>query len=287
MNLPKDAETEDDTVQTADGRQNNAYIRAGINAVGGAIPFVGGILSAGAGIWSEKEQERINKFIHQMIGMLKEELREKERTITEIVERIDMMDETIKTRIESTDYQALLKKVFRNWAAIDTESKRIKVRNILSNAAVTRVSSDDVIRLFIDWLTNYSDFHFEVIGEIYQNEGVSRAEIWGNLGRGHVREDSADADLFKLLIRDLSTGGVIRQHRETDLHGRPYKKQSSAKPFAKSQNPYLTSAFDDKEQYVLTELGKQFVHYAMNEIVSRIGYDSNSTDVPRSEHADV
>ena len=33
----------------------------------------------------------------------------------------------------------------------------------------------------------------------------------------------------------------------------------------------MKSAFDDKEQYVLTELGKQFVHYTMDELVSRIG----------------
>ena len=33
----------------------------------------------------------------------------------------------------------------------------------------------------------------------------------------------------------------------------------------------MTSAFDDEKQYELTELGKQFVHYTMNEIVPRIG----------------
>ncbi|UQY80227.1 hypothetical protein HAV_00417 [Candidatus Hepatincola sp. Av] len=40
--------------------------------------------------------------------------------------------------------------------------------------------------------------------------------IWQNLGKKEVREDSADADLFKLIIRDLSTGGIIRQYRPTD-----------------------------------------------------------------------
>jgi hypothetical protein len=32
----------------------------------------------------------------------------------------------------------------------------------------------------------------------------------------------------------------------------------------------MESAFDDTKQYVLTELGKQFVHYTMNELVSRL-----------------
>ncbi len=36
------------------------------------------------------------------------------------------------------------------------------------------------------------------------------------------------------------------------------------------QNPYMKSAFDNEKQYVLTELGNQFVHYTMNEIVLKI-----------------
>jgi hypothetical protein len=33
----------------------------------------------------------------------------------------------------------------------------------------------------------------------------------------------------------------------------------------------MKSAFDDKEAYVLTEMGKQFVHYTMNDVVMRVG----------------
>jgi hypothetical protein len=32
----------------------------------------------------------------------------------------------------------------------------------------------------------------------------------------------------------------------------------------------MESAFEDTKQYVLTELGKQFVHYTMNELVTRL-----------------
>jgi hypothetical protein len=35
----------------------------------------------------------------------------------------------------------------------------------------------------------------------------------------------------------------------------------------------MKSAFDDVEQYELTELGRHFVHYTMNEVVPRIGTD--------------
>lgn len=246
--------------------------RAALSAAGGAIPFIGGVLSAGAAFWSESEQAQVNKLLKQWIEMLEDELREKGRTISEVVARLDMKDDETARRVESEEYQTLLKKSFRNWSSIDSESKREKIRNILANAAATRLTSDDVVKLFIDWLVTYSDFHFEVIGEIYRKTGTTRGQIWRDLNKPAVAEDSAEADLFKLLIRDLSTGGVIRQHREVDYHGNFIKKKAT--PVRKGQgSKTLKSAFDDNEQYELTELGKQFVHYAMTEVVAKIQFD--------------
>lgn len=242
-----------------------------MSALGGAIPFVGGLLSAGAGYWSESEQEDVVNVLKQWIQMLEDEIREKGKTIAEVVARVDMHDDNVRKRIESSEYQSILKKVFRNWSAVDTEYKRQRVRNILANAAAAKTSSDDVVRLFIDWVNLYSDFHFEVVGEIYRKPGITRGAIWKNLGRPQVREDSADADLFKLLVRDLSTGGVIRQHRQTDYAGNFLRSEPKrSKPGQTSR--VAKSAFDSTEPYELTELGKQFVHYAMNEITAKIEF---------------
>lgn len=254
------------------------YGRAGLNAVSGVIPFLGGLLSAAAGVWGEAEQENINKILQQWLQMLEDELREKGKTIAEVIARLDMQDEEVTKRVESEEYQVILKKVFRNWSSVDSENKRQKIRNILANAAVSRLTSDDVIKLFIDWINIYSDFHFEVIGEIYRSEGISRGRIWHNLQKPDVREDSAEADLYKLLVRDLSTGGVIRQHRETDYAGNFIKRQT--KPAPKGQgSKTMESAFDSEKGYELTELGKQFVHYAMTEITVRITFDPTEDSV--------
>jgi hypothetical protein len=235
-------------------------------------PLVGALLSAAAGAWSKQEQEFINNVFKQWLQMLQDELREKGKTIIDIMARLDTTDETIKQRIESEEYQSILKKAFRGWSKIDSESKRQKIRNLLGNAAAARTSSDDVVKLFIDWINAYSDFHFEVIGEIYRNQHVTRAQIWENLGRPDVREDSADADLYKLLIRDLGLGGVIRQERATDGYGNFLRKTPARRRPALQNDNRMKSAFDDEEQYVLTELGRQFVHYAMNELVPRIEF---------------
>lgn len=258
---------------TTSGEANSKakLTRAGLNVASGMIPFVGGVLAAIAAHWGEKEQEQAENMLRQWIQMLEDELREKGKTIAEIVARLDMHDEKVKARIESEDYQKLLKKSFRKWSAIDSESKREKIRNILSNAAATDLVSDDVVSLFIDWIEQYSDFHFEVIGQIYRNAGITRGGIWDNLKRPACREDSAEADLYKILIRDLSTGSVIRQHRETDYRGNFLAKSKASGRGVKGGAP-LKSAFDRTDRYELPEIGKQFVHYAMNELAPKLEF---------------
>lgn len=245
-----------------------------MNAVSGLVPFAGGILSAAASAWSEKEQERINSFLRHWMQMLGEEMKEKEETILQIMARIDMSDEEVAKRVESPEYQSILKKTFRDWAGAESSNKRELLRNLLANAASIKLCNDDVIRLFLEWIKKYSELHFSVIAKIYNAHGVTRGLVWEALGREAVREDSADADLFKLLFRDLSTGGIIRQHRDTDWQGNYIKKAPQrTKPSQGARQ--MTSAFDDGEQYELTALGQQFVHYAMTDVPVKIAFNGS------------
>lgn len=238
--------------------------------VASAIPYVGGIFSAIAGAWSENEQQKANRFFEQWLKMLEDEIKEKEETIVEILARLDLKDEKVKQRMESQEYQSLIRKTFREWSGAESKEKRVYIRNILANAASTDMTSDDVIKLFIDWINTYSELHFKVIGAIYNSSGISRGEIWEKLGRHTVREDSADADLYKLLFRDLSTGSIVRQYRETDYHGNYVKK--STRGVRRNSSGTMKSAFDREEPYELTQLGQQFVHYAMTDLPPKIDY---------------
>ena len=97
-----------------------------------------------------------------------------------------------------------------------------------------------------------------MIREIQKNEGPTRYDIWVAVyGELLPRDDSPEADLYKMLIRDLSTGGVIRQQRESDYNGRFVKRARAPRGGATSNT--LGSAFEDTKQYVLTGLGSQFV----------------------------
>jgi hypothetical protein len=195
-------------------------------------------------------------------------------SLAEITRRFESLGSEIDERIESDEYLALVRRAFRTWDRADTQEKRQYIGNLISNAAGTRLCSDDVVRLFVDWLDLYHEAHFSVIREIYRCPGCTRYEIWMNIHGDLVREDSAEADLFKLLIRDLSTGSVIRQERETNQYGQ-FLRQRQARRKGPAPTT-LETAFEDSKPYALTELGRQFVHYAMNEVVPRIGGEAEN-----------
>lgn len=224
-------------------------------------------------VWDEKEQDNINNLFNSWLKLQEEEIKEIGKTLYEVMIRVDHMDENVRKRLESPEYMRLLKKAFRDWSAAESEEKRILIRNLLANAAMTQLCNDDVIRLFIDWIDKYSEAHFKVIKQIYNNSGITRQEIWSRIYGNAVREDSAEADLFKLIIHELSVGHVIRQHREVDYYGNFVKSTNSGR---KNTSNTYKSAFDGEKEYELTELGQQFVHYTMNEIVPRIASENTA-----------
>jgi hypothetical protein len=71
-------------IEPPKGIRGSREFRALLNAAGGAIPFVGGLLAAGAGAWSEQEQAKVNAFLEHWIKMLQAEMAEKTQTILEI-----------------------------------------------------------------------------------------------------------------------------------------------------------------------------------------------------------
>jgi hypothetical protein len=125
--------------------------------------------------------------------------------------------------------------------------------------------------------------HFTVIGSIYNDPGVTRARIWEKVGKEEVREDSAEADLFKLLIRDLSTGSIIRQHREKDYAGNFLRKQAQRRRKGAPVSGVVESAFEDTKGYELTDLGQRFVHYAMTDIPLKIEFNLNTEETVEAE----
>lgn len=236
-----------------------------------SIPWVGSFVSAAASLKSEEETHQRSYLQLLWVEEHQRKLIELARTLDGIRSRFESLGGEIDERIQSVGYLSLVRKAFRTWDDSETEEKRRMLGNAVINAGGTRACPDDVIRLFLDWIELYNEVHFAVIREIYQNPGSTRFEIWSTIYGELPREDSAEADLYKFLIRDLSTGGVIRQEREVNILGQYIRK----KPMKQRGAPTtLESAFEDTKPYVLTKLGGLFVHYTMNEAVTRLTAES-------------
>lgn len=250
------------------GSRAKKYARFVVAALS-SIPWVGGLIAASASLSAEKNQEEINDLHRMWLAEHQEKARELSSAFVEIFSRLQSFGDEIQERIESPEYLNLVKKCFRSWDEADTQDKKQMLKKLITNASAITLCSDDLVRLFITWIDQYHETHFLVIKEIYRHPGSTRAQIWDKIRGVRPREDSAEADLFKYLIRDLSTGGVIRQERETDGYGNFYKKERA--PSRESSGRVMESAFEGTKPYVLTALGKQFVHYVMEDVVPQIG----------------
>lgn len=270
--VPTDPEIviSDGLLEISDVSKRQKYFRFFMNVMS-SLPWVGGVLSYIASRSSEKEQEEINDLHKWWLEEHKEKLKELTFALDEIIKRLDQFQEAIKDRIESEEYLKIVRKAFRSWDNSETKEKRKYIINLLVNSAATKLCTDDIIRLFNDWIDLYHEIHFIVIRNINQNPGIARGEIWDSFNDARPREDSAEADLFKLLIRDLSTGGILRQVKDVNELGQFVRKR----PAHRSTHPSSTleSAFEESKPYTLTELGRQFVHYTMNESITRIGQE--------------
>jgi uncharacterized coiled-coil protein SlyX len=248
-------------------RRYAKYMRFVFAALG-SIPWVGGLISASAALHAEQEQGRVNELSRQWVEEHQQKIQHLNETLAQMISRLEQLGPQVEERLGDESYLGLVRYGFRVWDEAGTHSTRERVRQTLTNAAGTRICSDDVVRLFLLWLRNYDELHMRVVSVIHNNPGATRAFIWEQIHGEEVREDSAEADLFKLMIRDLSTGGVIRQHRDTTADGHFLSKRV---PTRKAKKLTLESAFEDSKPYELTKLGTQFVHYAMSELVPRIG----------------
>lgn len=79
---------------------------------------------------------------------------------------------------------------------------------------------------------------------------------------GSARLGSARLSLADL---DLSTGGVIRQAKDSDESGR-FLKQKPIKHSIGSNSGTYESSFENSRPYVLTQLGQEFVRYVMEDL---------------------
>lgn len=255
------------------------YYRAILSAALGSIPWVGGVYAALISLQAESDQEEVNNLQKMWLMEHKEKIINLGQTLKDITKRLDDFctnteaEKIVLNRIQSPEYLTLVRETFRAWDEASTFDKRDKFKKLITNAAAIELCTDDMIRIFIKWIAEYHEYHISIISVVYKNPGISLGSIWdqvfGKEGEGRPRENSAEADLYRTLIRDLQLGGVIRQQRDVNYAGQFVKKSTKGKSSASSS--VLKSSFDDDDEMELSELGGQFVRYVLEELVPRIG----------------
>jgi len=258
-------------LESLESSRSHRIFAAMVSAALSSVPWLGGVLAAGHGYFANEHQHKTDTLQRQWLEEHQRKLRALAVDLADVVTRLSSLGQDIQDRIESEEYLALVRKAFRTWDSAETAEKREYVKRLICNAAGSKLCPDDLIRLFLDWLDRYHEAHFLVIREIYKSKAITKYEIWLHVNGEFPQENSSEADLFRLLIMDLSFGHVIRQHREVTSEGQFLPKRRSR---ARSSG-VMKSAFDDEEMYELTELGRQFVHYVFTDIVTRLSPESS------------
>jgi len=233
------------------------------------VHWVGTLLTAGLALKAGGDQVEIDGLLRAWLDKHSVKLRLLEEALAALNARLEMLGD-VTERVESDEYLSIVREAFRVWDEAETEEKRQYVGHLIGNAAGQNIVSDDVVRLFVEWVRTYHEIHFSVIRAIYKRPHSTRRQIWIQQphSQGKIpREDSAEADLFRLVIRDLSTGGVIRQRREVDRNGNFVRQPATRRPRGTPAPATLESSFDDDDEYVLTALGDAFVRYTIEDLV--------------------
>jgi hypothetical protein len=264
INLDADSQKLEKSLRAPKYEKHARFVVAALSS----IPWVGGMIGAGAALHAEAEQGRANELICRWLEEHRKKINELATTLEEIVNRVEQVGQEAQARLDDDPYLSLVRQGFRVWDSANTASKRDFVRRTLTNAAASTICSDDLVRLFLDWIERYDETHFKIIRVLFQNRGATRGRIWDEIGSEDVREDSAEADLFKLLIFDLSTGHVLRQIRQTNDQGQFLAKRRTRRTGMRTTT--LESAFEDTKPYELTAMGEQFATYVLNETVPRL-----------------
>jgi hypothetical protein len=180
----------------------------------------------------------------------------------QVLVRLDPNDERARTRVESPQYQGLVRFAFHNWRWGEEAEKRELIQNILYSAAVDPLPNDDLFKLFLQWVSRYTLLHFRVIRVLKDHPGATRLQIWQAMGGQPIRDDAAEADVFASLIRELSIiAHLIRQQRTFDRRtGRAHKREPTRK---REASRFMVSSTDSREPNELTAAGVLFVRNAM------------------------
>jgi uncharacterized coiled-coil protein SlyX len=123
-----------DLTEFLHSRRYAKYVRFVLAALG-SIPWIGGLIAAGATLHAEREQGHVNELNRQWVEEHQQKIQELNETLTQMVSRLEQLGPQVEERLEDESYLGLVKFGFRVWDEAGTRSTRDRVRQTLTNAA--------------------------------------------------------------------------------------------------------------------------------------------------------
>lgn len=240
---------------------SSPHVRFAVAALG-VLPWIGSLLSASAALHAERQQQEVNLVVQRWLDEHEARLVALRASLASVADRVDALGEGAVARLNHEAFLPLVRRAYQGWDRAQHKAKRQLFERLLVSAA--GLDGDgwqgDRVRLFVDWIDRYDAAHFRIVSALNARPGLTRLGIWRATGRDGAlpREDSSEADLYRMLVHDLSAGRVMRQVRRTDAHGRFLRTARG-----RAIGPFLASSFDDRAPYELSELGRDFVRFVL------------------------
>lgn len=178
-----------------------------IFAILGAIPWVGSVFAATAAIHAEQEQAKVNLLLFRRVEEHEHAYRRLEDAVRKVIERLEQIGPSAQERLDDEKFLGLVRRAFQVWDEATTDEKGEYVRRAVTNAAATKLCSDDLVRLFLQWIAQYGEVHFRVIQAIYSTPGSTRADILA-------------PDPWRGGPRELGRGGSLQIDHARPEHGK-------------------------------------------------------------------
>src|SRR3712207_6176054 len=107
------------------GGKGKRWMRIAIQCVAGAVSAatgglaslmtggLAGAVSGASGAWGESEQDGVNELVQECLRVQREQIKDVTENVMQILTRLNLEDDETARRVDSPEYQALLRRAFR------------------------------------------------------------------------------------------------------------------------------------------------------------------------------
>lgn len=207
--------------------------------------FLGAVLEAMPWVGSYKGKEQSQSHTRPpMIYKIWEDAEKRQVTdfgnhINDIFSRFDGLYENISKRLTDPGYLNIVNTAFSLWSFFREAEKIRCIKNLIVNAAATRLCSDEILIQLVKWLSDFQAMHFNILKEMKQNSIMPYEHIEKTILKGKGNSKTPEAYYCKSALNDLIFKGLIEKDKE-------------------------------KSAMFLTSLGSQLIYYSMETTVRRI-----------------